>query len=352
LTTSSTDTFGTWDLVGVALKAGGNNFRDFVTLGTGLDTVDNRYYGSSETVRFTIVKRFDEIPSGGQGINVGPVMLDNFSFTDGLQYDDAKLVRETIVIGFGSSTGVRVSGSQLENTAFAFYKDAKRSIAGTLTLQNIDGGLVVSSVATVPGTQDYDAIGTLDVIRDVRTFVRQPWQGFAEYPVIGNGADGRTGTVYGEAQLERLAFTVSKFAADFDRTTSFVRIGGGATTSPNRYVGPNENIGLQFTLDARRSTTSGSITFKTIDGLNDAASSITLSTGPFLSPRTVDAVGVWDLYGASFGVGRQLTDFVTIGNINDGRTGALYGQAQLEAVRFTLNMRARADDTGDNTCLL
>ena len=109
---------------------------------------------------FFIDKHFDETyPMPGQGVNLGPLMVDAFSFGDNFTYDFIDREFDTILIGSGADTrasdlelvsfwvdnvridqavmgrseGLRVSGSDTEKTALTLTLDAKTGVEHTIT---------------------------------------------------------------------------------------------------------------------------------------------------------------------------------------------------------------------------
>jgi hypothetical protein len=87
-TSRDRDIVGSLDRALLTFTAG-RILEELVTIGSGID----QRQSTLERISYFINKRFDETPDAGQGINIGPSMLDNFSFNDGLTF--TYLQRET-----------------------------------------------------------------------------------------------------------------------------------------------------------------------------------------------------------------------------------------------------------------
>jgi hypothetical protein len=281
-------------------------FQELLILGSGID----QRQSTLERVSFFINKRFDENQVYGQGQNLGPLMLDNFSFNDGLTF--TYLQRETDAVTAGTGIAIRVSGTQAENISFVKLLTAK---AGATT--------TVSSVNNTAASTD-------------RLFVGQ------QYGSIRFSGD----------PLERMFFTMLipetdavepadrdlilllKVAKDDNTNQRTHAVTIGTSSLGIRVSGQSsENISIQWLKTARRGV-AGNVSFSTIGTTTEnTISSVTVV-------RTADSlgdeVGALDSFTIGYGFGgvtRSFADLITIGSGIDQR------QSTLERISFFIKLR-------------
>jgi hypothetical protein len=315
------DVTGAYDLIAL-LYAVTRSFPETITIGSDAGFRYQSSENTSETVRFTITKRFDETTSAGQGVNIGPLMLDNFSFNDGLTYNSTIFKRDASTIGNSTNgrTGILIAETQLENLKFDFNKFAS-DFNRTTSFVRIGGA------ETAP--QRY--YGAVENVRLLTQLTANNYDRSPELVVIGSDTGFRYQS--SENTSETVRFTVLKTAKEENGTTSNVVMGFG-TNGPGRRVSNSliEQTNFDFILTAKRGTT-GTVTIKTIDGLIGADSSVAVTQNSWGG----DIVGIVDSFASQYlKLGTVFNEYLIIGNTDDGRTGAIFGQAQLEAMRFTI----------------
>ena len=344
---------GAWQLDEVGMLDAFNLFyqitrtfdQDLVTIGTDTGFRNQPSQSSLEWTKFTIGKLL--------GQDDGTTMLDLTEVYDGLVYNTTMLKREALIMGFGSSTGVKVAGSLLENIPFDVFLDAK--------VDRLTASYTVSGVTVRARDRDRLFVG------------QQPWQGntairnagdrqerifytvdkFADsdnqgsstaYVVMGAGDNYGFRYQASENTSETVKFTVTKSRFDFDvpgTTGAIVTIGRESTsqTYPERRSGDElDNPAFTFGLRANRGV-AGSITLKLIDPANgdggQSSGTVTYQDWDY------DVVGAIDfMFVQMIGTGRAFLDSILIGS----DTGFRYqpSESSLESTKFTIT-KARFD---------
>jgi hypothetical protein len=296
----------------------GKTFNDPVTIGS-----DNGFRfqstQSSETVKFFIDKRFDETPAGGQGINIGPTMLDLTGIADGLNF--YWIDRETDTV------------TNADNSTFSPFParlmimSARRGVATTISSITVTADAKNDPVYM--GTQI--AANRKDVLENTFFTMLKPmdsWSSAANTVTLGSGFDQR------QSNLERISFTSLKNANldDGSNARNETLLAGSGILGIRVAGNSLENMSNIMLLDAKRGL-QGTVELKTIDGIgNSPYSSIVVTYGS----RERDSVGIVDFYNSTFFNGKSLTDTVTIGSDNGFRFQSLQTS---ETVKFFINKR-------------
>jgi hypothetical protein len=325
--------------------------QDFVTIGLSSTATGIRTQPTESRLEFTTFLI-------GKLLGDDTAMLDLTEVYDGLVYNSTILKRETQIMGFGSSTGVKVTGSLLENIPFDVYKDIKQ---GSSTTNTVSGTTVTAS--------DRD-----------RIFVgQQSWQGntggrrnsgdtqerifytlgkfanptnpdlttigygdLTERPRTGPTINAFLNIVSGEGMT--FVITKSRFDRDVAGTTGAIVVMGRESTSqtyPERRSGDSlDNPAFLYGMRANRGVT-GTVTLKLIDPINgDAGQS---SAAVTYQDWDYDVVGAVDfMFVQMIGTGRAFLDSILIGTDNGFRYQS--SENTSETVKFTIGKRATEYD--------
>ena len=309
------DAVGTLDRFNLFYQITRTFDQDFITIGTDTGFRYQPTESSLEWTRFFFNKGLADIVP----------MLDLTGIFDGLNSNVTIQKQERTIIGFGSSTGVKVAGSLLEQIPFSFFKTADTVIPASVSLAGDTGFRYQPDESSLENTYF--------------TIVKRPGQQGAydtSVVTVGNWQTSGDRTI---STSELVTFNVAKLALQgTDNTWSgYINNSSFAATAGARgeriYVGDPlqgvyplrrsgaqaENVGFNFFKTAKAgSSVTWSINVNTIDRDPDFewnASSVTLTYGP----SDLDAIGMSDRWWMAFGVSRSPIDSITIGSGVDDR---------------------------------
>jgi hypothetical protein len=276
------DSVGTVDFFSLFYAT--NRFlQDSVLIGSGID----QRQSNTERISFLMRKRFDETPEGGQGTNIGPSMLDAFSFIDGLTF--TYLQRETDAT------------PALDRSAFSPFPARLIIMSARLGINQ-----AFSSITVTADTKNHPVYVGTQIAANRRDTLENAF--YTILKVADNSDRDTAISIVTALDADRL--TVLKRAVQdsgtFDRFDP-VPVLDNSTFSPFP-----ERLML---LDAKRGLT-GTVELKTINMAGDNAYSSVQIT---YTSRDRDLVGSIDRALLTFTAGRILEELVTIGSGIDQR---------------------------------
>ena len=301
-TSRDRDIIGSIDRALLTFTAG-RILEELVTIGSG---IDRRHIAGLERINFFIDKRFDETSVGGQGTNIGPVMLDAFTFNDGLTF--------TYLQNEIDNTAA------LDTSAFSPYPQR------LLLLPARRGAVTAVSGTTVTADAKVDPVYVGSQITGTRYLAGDGLETLRNYliKVADNGDRDTAVSIVTPTDPDFAPKLVLKRAIQdsgtFDRFDPAPAL-DNSTFSPYP--------ARAMLLDAKRGLT-GNVELKTLDSFGDNAYSSVQIT---YTSRDRDLVGSIDRALLTFTAGRILEELVTIGSGIDQR------QNNAERISYFINKR-------------